>query len=1184
MAEDDKSSPSFDLRTVLLVAALVGGAYVIPSSLRSSRPSERETLERTAIGDQVVPARLWQDPFEVTMAYQATHREKIRDETKELERSQTNKVKVPFYSLAELCQQISRHSDSGRAPITILEVMISGGSYAEDAEQRHRDRYAVLSALHVAGFLPWDSEHIGYAQTDWPRGKELEKKPFNQIPTLRAIPKHPDSALIVPFEWFVPNQLSTDAQTNNDLLVLWLNDAAFDDHPLKRLAQLNHYLTEKTNYFQSPLPRLSFKMLQPRLRSVLNELASETPVVQASQKTAEIGLHDTLAGLQLYSSWSTTPDAVLSPRFDLPGRSAITNHPGCSGLSFYNVTCTDDQLIDELIDELCLRNVDVTKPEHRIILISEWDTFYGRSLPLTFAAAVKCRINDRFTADSFLDITNVFLLLKNPQGLIRSNIGHLLSAGSFPVSEYAYPTPAWQRALLKDLNALLGKDLASLARFPELATVPELEPLRHIETNNLSPGQKVHLNRLLLDNAFPNAIRPNSFAAMVNELKATPAAWPSNIVLCTYLRGIDGKVPGEADQETKSGKTDSKSSQASAETASGEDLQRPEGHSQLDYLPRLATSLADLEEDLKSQGYGEFKAIGILGSDVYDKLLVLQSLRREFTDELFFTTDLDARMLHPDALKWTRNVLVASSFGLELAAKFQKQIPPFRDTYQTGQYLACLAALNFPEVAVDVAHLVPRRYEIGSKGAFDLSLQDSPIHPPSPRPQLGEALFDKRNLGWLGIGIALALLAALFTQRARDIIKALYRTIFSSKEELPPPFTSGNVWQFRLVFWVPIAAVGFLCYSMVVDHCDRAGEPFSLSDGISVWPTELIRFLAAWLTLFFTFKAYLELQDSQTKLEKELGFPTVKSEDSSPSNINNRKPDGFSIWRIPKVLWREFQRVSIVSWKVQEKDSDDAKNETAKDDIYKDYSRLAGFRSRMVRVILPALVYGALFWLFYRLFDWPFQPTRGHRSYVWDCMVALFSSALLVFLVFFVVDASRLCRKFIDHLSEVPSKWPVRYIQKTASEYKMHESYLHEYVDLRVIAKRSDAVGKLIFYPFFILLLIIIARNNFFDRWDWPPTILLFLGLNSAYALYAVWSLRNAAENARVTLLDRLNRKLLAQDSNGVAEQIRLMIRKVKSCEEGAFAPVTQQPVIKAILMPFGGAGILALLNYLATK
>ena len=56
---------------------------------------------------------------------------------------------------------------------------------------------------------------------------------------------------------------------------------------------------------------------------------------------------------------------------------------------------------------------------------------------------------------------------------------------------------------------------------------------------------------------------------------------------------------------------------------------------------------------------------------------------------------------------------------------------------------------------------------------------------------------------------------------------------------------------------------------------------------------------------------------------------------------------------------------------------------------------------------------------------------------------------------------------------------------------------------------------------------IIISRNGFFDRWDWPVWLILVLGVNSAYAIYSVLVLRRAAEKARHDALERLNEKLL---------------------------------------------------------
>jgi len=48
------------------------------------------------------------------------------------------------------------------------------------------------------------------------------------------------------------------------------------------------------------------------------------------------------------------------------------------------------------------------------------------------------------------------------------------------------------------------------------------------------------------------------------------------------------------------------------------------------------------------------------------------------------------------------------------------------------------------------------------------------------------------------------------------------------------------------------------------------------------------------------------------------------------------------------------------------------------------------------------------------------------------------------------------------------------------------------------------------------------------------------------------------------------------------AEQLRATIKEVESIDEGAFAPLSQHPLIGAILMPSGGVGVLSLLEYFA--
>jgi hypothetical protein len=198
-----------------------------------------------------------------------------------------------------------------------------------------------------------------------------------------------------------------------------------------------------------------------------------------------------------------------------------------------------------------------------------------------------------------------------------------------------------------------------------------------------------------------------------------------NLHRFTYLRGLDGLT--QAEQEDKQAETqDQGSADKSASDQNKSDangMNRSEGENQLDYIERAALSLQHLRDDLESGRYpggkGRLAAIGLMGSDFYDKLLILEALRPRFPDVVFFTTDLDGRFVDQDYRRWTRNLVVASNFGLTLSGRYQGQIPAFRWNYQTSLFLAALEALG--KAKPRSAAPPPRRFEIGRFHAVDLS-------------------------------------------------------------------------------------------------------------------------------------------------------------------------------------------------------------------------------------------------------------------------------------------------------------------------------------------------------------------------------------------------------------------------------------------------------------------------------
>ena len=200
----------------------------------------------------------------------------------------------------------------------------------------------------------------------------------------------------------------------------------------------------------------------------------------------------------------------------------------------------------------------------------------------------------------------------------------------------------------------------------------------------------------------------------------------------TYLRGLDGEtLKVQSDKEAKRDTTQDAAGKSTAPAAPVKPSEVAGGNSQYDYMRRLADDAKSIERNVSSSAYSVVRAIGIFGSDVYDKLVIMQALRPLFPNAFFFTTDLDARFMQKEQFPWARNLVVASPYGLELAWNIQTDFGPFRDAYQSAQFLAARLALEDPNCDALEQELLPqllgapRLFEISRNGAEQLQTSAS---------------------------------------------------------------------------------------------------------------------------------------------------------------------------------------------------------------------------------------------------------------------------------------------------------------------------------------------------------------------------------------------------------------------------------------------------------------------------
>lgn len=251
---------------------------------------------------------------------------------------------------------------------------------------------------------------------------------------------------------------------------------------------------------------------------------------------------------------------------------------------------------------------------------------------------------------------------------------------------------------------------------------------------------------------------------------------------------------------------------------------------------------------------------------------------------------------------------------------------------------------------------------------------------------------------------------------------------------------------------------------------------------------------------------------------------------------------------------------------------------------WRQYVRRSG-ASRSLRILPPVLLFYLACFIMLLLWGYPFQPTRGAAASTAAFCIIQLAVLFTLTLLFFVVDAIQLCRGLVDTLMYRPSRWPEGAVESLGRGKEYPEEIGRELLDIRFAAQLTHAVGKLVVYPFFILFLLIVSRLQLFDYWDVPWPLLFIFTVMFVSIIWASFALRNTAEKGRRRVLERL-RDGLAEEIGRAAPnreaQYEQAIQEIRNERRGSFRPVAEDPVVRALLIPFGGVGGVVLIDHLS--
>lgn len=1018
---------------------------------------------------------------------------------------------------------------------TILAVMVPGAPYAEESELRLRWRYAVLAGLRRLGYTPEDAEHIAYVS--YSPGSDSSKNGDAKIG--RGI----GMADIIPFERLVRRRKKEDA-----VLLIWMNEdlLSTQDNPKNDLlGNMNALFTRigivgKSVKIIGPSDSTTLRAFVSAMKDGVTRLQNEYRIFSATP---------TIENLYLPG-----PDDNLIYRND--GRFQVIRSSD-GKIRITRTIKADNVLTDKLVRELSRRRCFADKG--RVAIISEWDTYYGRHISDTFENSLYAARSD-FSASDFDSPAAAAKLRLAIAGNLRGNARKPASAGD-KMGDIEWLNRRLHTVNLYDQmadNAVKDSKIPWQIRLLKKQT----ESYGHKKYSELGPEESKNvriLNRMLIEN-FYDGLSPK-----VSRLLSR----------FSYLRGIDGQVPGEEPKEEE--KSDSKDKKYIAEIITAGMSEQAVGKSQYDYLRRLADKIYDIDRQLKLKGGKGITAIGVLGTDFYDKYLILQALRQRLPGCVYFTTELDARYLQADNNKWTRNLIIASHFGFELRGEdggdLQEDVPPFRDAYQTSIFYATLKAIAGPAEFTKSARAdtSPRLYEIGRRHAVDLNTYN----------RRASSFVEAEWWKILGFLVFSLLLAAFSSLHLQSFIGQGCASISA---------TAGRCtkrWKIMLpVYLLVLVACGILSYgpgSAIFWNLTNE-EPFSLFEGVSVWPTEILRMAVIFLSIVFIARIYNLMRKNQAELSHGYAMGTCMPEEPHDASITLIKPlhSLKSAWDLRRYNFATF------SGKVYRADG------IGLCQIWTEYLRFGDCRSRVLRVFISCLLFTAVAFMLMTIFGLPQTPARGTCTYVSDKAILVGAVASFLFLTFLVVDTTRLCAYFVRALTAAGPLWQKKSLARHLSPAgrEAYEDIYGEWMLVDFVARHTNVIQKFILYPVIVWVVFFFSRSQFFDNWQTPVSLMAVITLSAVFAWSCVFRLRKAAEDFRTSVKKRLagmldeevfRTKPAAGDKKGGdrAEQIKHVMKNVEDIRVGAFAPFSRNPLVHSALVALGGIGGTSLLQYL---
>jgi hypothetical protein len=240
--------------------------------------------------------------------------------------------------------------------------------------------------------------------------------------------------------------------------------------------------------------------------------------------------------------------------------------------------------------------------------------------------------------------------------------------------------------------------------------------------------------------------------------------------------------------------------------------------------------------------------------------------------------------------------------------------------------------------------------------------------------------------------------------------------------------------------------------------------------------------------------------------------------------------------------------------------------------LYRGHSHARLVRVGVATVLSTVALLGLEKWLGKSLVGGTQLLRAGSEESAWVAGISILSLMGLQWLIFWVADAMFLSRAFFLDLLRRQPAWSPTLVQNESRRLALREDWTTMWLYLRLIGLRTDCVASLVLYPSIVIAgLTLAALTVEFGEMGFASNPVALIG-SSALVVLAAVLLRGVAESWRHSVLRRLDDERLAlkatSPDSGAVSQSKLLLSRVRNLHEGAFASYSQQPLVKAVLVP----------------